>query len=77
MRRNKMGMTNDGLFHWQAESEGIDLQGWGSKSFHSKRIMWPRKLIRSNYILDVTPASNDAHRQCVEPLSHPMSPGAE
>ena len=72
-----MGMTNDGLFHWQAESEGIDLQGWGSKSFHSKRIMWLRKLIRSNYILDVTPASNDAHRPRVEPLSHPMSPGAE
>ena len=73
--RNKIGMTNDGLSHWQ--SEGIDLQGWGSKSFHGKRPMGPRKLIRSNYILDVTPASNDARRPRGEPLSHPMSPDAE
>ncbi len=77
MRRNKMGMTNDGLSHRQAESEGIDLQGWGSKSFHGKRTVWPRKLIRSNYILDVTPASNDARRSRGEPLSRPISPGAE
>src|ERR1700756_4978597 len=25
IRRNKMGMTNDGLSFWQAESEGTDL----------------------------------------------------